>query len=150
MTDHADLIVQYFNYLITEYGFHIVRKEFDSQTMGNAVVIFKSSQIGIEIVVDRNQVLISLGDLLDQRRDWFEFSDVLKYYAPLAEKAYIFPEKTVDNTWDDVVLIQLDWLAIILRQYCDPLLKGEPWVKEEIQEIAEKRAAEMLKKWFPH
>ena len=147
MSDRADLIVQHFGYLINDYGFRIERKEFDPQTMGNAVVVFKSSKFGIEIVIDRNQVLISIGEQLDPRMQWFEFSDVVKYYAPDAEAVYVFPDKTAENTWDEVVEIQLRRLATILRQYCELLLKGESWMKEEIKKIEKKRASEILKKF---
>lgn len=147
MSDRADLIVQNFDYLINIYGFRIDRKEYDPQTMGNAIVVFKSPKFGIEVVIDRNQVLISIGEQLDPRMEWFEFSDVVKYFAPYAEDVYIFPDKTSGNTWNNVIEIQLRRLAVILRQYCEPLLKGESWMKAELKKIEEKRAAEMLKKF---
>lgn len=147
MRDRAELIVQYFDYLTNEYRFHIERKEFDPQAMGNAVVVFKSLKFGIEIVIDRNQALISIGEQLDPRMQWFELSDVVKYYAPYEEGVYVFPDKTPENTWDDVVEIQLRRLSTILRQYCEPLLKGESWMKEEIKKIEKKRAGEILKKF---
>lgn len=146
MDDRSDLIAKYFAYLVQEYGFHIERKEFDSQAMGNAVVVLKSSSIGIEIVVDRNQVLMSIGNLLDTRKQWFEFTDVVKYYAPSVDNVYIFPEKTHENTWDEIVESQLSRLATILRQYCEPLLIGKFWRKEEIEKIQENRKAELLRK----
>jgi hypothetical protein len=147
MSDRADLIVKYFDFLINEYHFRMERKEFDPQMMGNAVVVFKSSKFGLEIVIDRNQVLISIGEQLDARREWFEFSDVVKYYSPEAEDAYVLPDKTPENTWDDVVENQLRRLSVMLRQYCQPLLKGELWMKEELKKIEKKRAAEMYKKF---
>lgn len=146
MSDRSDLIVKYFGYLINEYYFRIERKIYAPQTMGNAVVTFKSPEIGIEIVVDRSQVLISLGNQSDPIEHWFEFSDIIKYYAPSVEKVYIFTEKTTDNTWDEVIETQLQRLAIILRQYCEPLLKGAPLMIEEIKKIEEERRTEMLKK----
>jgi len=146
MSDRADLIVQHFGYLVNEYGFRVERKEFDRQTMGNAVVVFKSPKFGIEVVIDRNQALISIGEQVDPRMEWFEFRDVVMYYAPDAENVYVFPEKSDENTWDEIVETQLRRLAIVLRKYCDPLLKGESWEKEEIKKIEEDRASEMFKK----
>lgn len=147
MINRAEMIVQKFDYLINEYGFHITRKEFDAQSFGNTIVVFTSSKYGIEIVIDRNQVLISIGESSEPRVEWFDFSDVVKYYAPYAEEPYDFPEKTAERTWDAVVEIQLRRLSAILHQYCETLLKGEDWIKEEVKKIEEKRAAEMLKKF---
>lgn len=144
MIDRADLIVKYFNYLVSEYGFRIEQKEFAPEVMGNAVVVFKSPTVGVEIVVDRDQVLVSMGDQKELRRQWFEFSDVLKHFAPSIKEAYIFPEKTSENTWNEVVEIQMRRLADILRQYCEPFLKGDLSGKEQIKQIEEKRTAELF------
>jgi hypothetical protein len=63
------------------------------------------------------------------------------------ENVYIFPEKTVDSTWEDVIDEQLNRLSLILRQYCDPLLKGDFEMKEEIRKIEKQRTDEMLEKF---
>lgn len=145
MSNRADLIKQHFDYLINEYGFRIERKEFDPQTMGNAVVVFKSHKYGIEIVIDRDQALISIGDCLNPRMQWFELQDVVTYYAPSIDDVYSFTEKTADNTWDDIIGLQLRKLAIVLRQHCEPVLRGESWIKGEIEKIEESRKTELLK-----
>lgn len=147
MSDRSDLIVTYFDFLIKEYDFRIARKEFDPETMGNAVVVFKSLKFGIEITIDRNQVLLSIGEHLDSRLDWFELTDVLKYYAPNIDSndVYFFPEKTQENTWEEIVTIQLGRMALLFRQNCGPVLKGEGWEKDKLREIEKERKAEMLK-----
>jgi hypothetical protein len=144
MTNRSDLIVQYFGFLVSEYEFRIEEKEFSPQAMGNAVVVFMSSAVGVEIVVDRDQVLIRMGSKKDQRKLWFEFSDVLKYFAPSIEKAYIFPEKTLENTGDEIVESQIKRLSSILRQHCEPFLKGDLSSKNRIKLFEEKRTAELL------
>jgi hypothetical protein len=149
MVDRSDLIIQYFGYLINEFGFRVEQKVFDPQTMGNAFVVFESSEIGIEIVIDRNQVLIKLGDKMEPREKWFEFSDVLKYFSP-SEEAYIFYEKTEDHTWDEAIEAQLKRLAIIVLQYCEPILRGRLEMKKELKAIEEKRVAKMLKRFKHH
>jgi hypothetical protein len=142
-----DLIIHYFSYLINDYGFHVVRKEFDYHAMGNAVVIFESAQFGIEIVIDRNQVLISIGEQSDPRKLWFEFTDVIKYYAPNEKKIYDFQRKTEHNTWDEIIEIQLTRLADMLRRFCEPLLTGILWQKEKLNEIKKERRISILKKF---
>ncbi len=150
MKNHAEMIVEDFHYLIKDFGFYIIRQEFDPMVMGNAVVLFGSTTIGIEIVIDRNQALISIGDIEDPRNKWFEFFDVVNYYAREKGKSYLFPEKTPENTWDDVVNIQLKRLSAILKEDCLVLLKGEPLQKSEIQEIENKRVAELRRKFHLH
>jgi hypothetical protein len=144
MIDRADLIVQYFNYLISDYDFHVTKKIFDPDAMGNAFVIFESTKLGIQIVIDRSQVLIKIGDVLEPRRQWLEFSDVVKYFAPSIDSPYIFTQKTETRTWDEAIEIQLNRLASILRQYCEPLLKGDFGMKDQIKKIEERRVAELL------
>ena len=142
-----ELITLHFSYLISDYGFHIEKREFDYSAMGNAIVEFRSSSIGIEIVVDRNAVSISVGDQLDEKQEWVELTFALKYYAPALKNAYVFPEKTSDNTWEDVVKNQLDRLARILRDYCEPLLKGDLSTMERIKTIEKDEVAKMKAEW---
>jgi hypothetical protein len=156
LTDRSDLIIQYFNYLIKEFDFNIEKKEFDPNMMGNAYVIFRSARVEIEIVIDRDQVLISLGDRKKSREKWFNYSDVLKLFAP-SEVAYsdledLFNEKRANHisnadTWDEVIEVQLDRLAVMLRRYCEPILKGDFSMKKDIKQIEEKRVSEMLKRF---
>ncbi len=148
MNDRSDLIVQHFRYLIDEYDFKIEQKEFDPSAMGNAIVIFNSIKIGVEIVIDRDQVLISIGNRSDPRREWFEFSDVVKYFAPSMNNVYDFPEKTPDITWDEVVETQLTRLAVILRESCKPLLRGESLARTEIKKIEKERVDKMFGKFL--
>ena len=156
LIDRSDLIIQHFVYLIKEYDFIIENKEFDPSSMGNAFVIFKSSRVGIEIVIDRNQVLIALGDQTEPRENWLDYNDVLHYFAPL-EVAYsnldkLFDEKRANNrsntdTWDEVLEFQLNRVGFMLRRYCEPILKGDLSMIKDIKEIEEKRVTEMLKRW---
>jgi hypothetical protein len=148
MQNRSDLIVKKFEYLIVEYGFEVKEKNFDPEAMGNAYVIFMSLKNGIEIVVDRNDVLIAIGDSAEPRQDWFEFSDVVGYYAPSMESVYHFPEKTEDQTWDEFVEVQLDRLSGTLRQICEPLLRGESLKKKEIKKIEEQRVSDMFGKFM--
>lgn len=148
MNDRADLIVQHFNYLVDEYGFRIERKEFNPGAMGDAIVVFTSANLGIEIVIDRNQVLLRIGDQSDPRGAWFEFSDVVKHFAPSLDNVYDAPEKTPERTWDDVVEAQLAKLALVLRESCTPLLRGESLAKTEIKKIEKKRVNQRFGKFF--
>ncbi len=129
MVDRTDWILQYFGYLVDEYGFHVEKQEFLPQGMGNAYVLFESTKTGIEVVIDRNQVLIAMGDRAEPRRNWFEFSDVIKYFAP-SEVAYIFYEGKNKLTWDEAVKAQLSRTSILLHTYCEPMIMGRLEMKK--------------------
>ncbi|MBV6396395.1 MAG: hypothetical protein HFACDABA_01993 [Anaerolineales bacterium] len=144
MINRAELIIQHFDYLTDKYGFRVERKEFYPDAMGNAVVIFKSPVIGIEVVIDRNQALIRIGDQSEELGKWFEFSNVLSYFAPSLEKAYVFTEKTENNTWDQVVETQLKRLAEILLDCCESLLRGDLSGKERIKKIEHNRKIQLI------
>jgi hypothetical protein len=153
MADRSDLILQYFGYLITEYDFSVEEKVFDPGMMGNAFVKLKSSLVGIEIVIDRDQVLITLGDPMEPREKWIEYSAVLQYFAPsevaYSDPAQLFNEKRANNpsnkeTWEDVVETQLRRIASMFRQYCETILNGKLGMKNVIEEIKEKNRIEML------
>jgi hypothetical protein len=146
MKDNSELTTQYFDYLISDYKFLLARKEFDSQAMGNSIVVYKSHSYIIEIVVDRNQVLMRIGEHSDPSREWFEFTDVVHSYAPAKKNVYIFPIKTKKNSWEAVVEKQLARLSAMLREYCEPLLLGEIWKREKIKEIELKRVSELFSK----
>jgi hypothetical protein len=144
MTDRSDLIVKHFNYLVNEYGFHIEQKEFAEYAMGNTVVVFKSDKIGIQVAIDKNEVWIALGDQADSKKQWLPFGLVLKHFAPSIENAFIIPKKTSENTWDEVVEIQLKKLSTILRQYCKPFLLGDFSSKDELMKIQDKQLRETI------
>jgi hypothetical protein len=142
MVDRSDLIAEHFQYLTEAYGLSRAQQEFAPQTMGNACVYFQSPVIGIRIAIDRNQVLVNIGDPAWPTREWLEFSQVLGYFAP-AVIAYDFGEKTEKNTWDELVALQLGRLALILRQQCEPLLRGEVAMDAIVKHVRDNRAAEM-------
>jgi len=153
MPVRSDLILQYFGYLITEFNFSVEKKVFDPGTMGNAFVIFISSQVGIEIVIDRDQLLMTMGDPMEPREKRIEYSAVLQYFAPsevaYSDPAQLFNEKRANHlsnkeTWDEVVETRLHRVAFMLRRYCEPILNGKLGIKKVIEEIKEKNRIEML------
>lgn len=146
MKNPLDIIKKHFEYLIDEYNYQIANEEFSPQAMGNAYITYLSPAVGVQIVIDRSQVLINIGDIVDNIKEWFDFSDVIKFFNPSIKDPYIFIEKSDKNTEDDIITLQVERLASALRQDCEPLLKGELWMKENIKGLEKKRVAEMLGK----
>ena len=137
----AELIKNHFKYLLDEYGFSIEREYYSPEIMGNAAVVYISNTTGVIIAVDRSQVLISIGRSALPEDQWFEFSDVIHFYAPTVKEAYIFQ---IDDTHLVEVELQLERLAQLLRKYCEPLLRGNFSDEDQIKEFERQRAEEML------
>jgi hypothetical protein len=137
------LIKQHFQYLIDTYGYYIDHEQYSTEVMGNAEIVYKSAQTGISIIVDRSQVLLNIGNISWSERDWFEFSDVVHYFSPKIEFVYAFQNDNQDAQVD--IEGQIKWAAIMLMQYCDPILRGDFSMQREIREIEKRRVAKLLK-----
>ncbi|MBI3176932.1 MAG: hypothetical protein HYZ35_02975 [Chloroflexi bacterium] len=117
------LVKKHFHYLVDEYGFTVAHESYHPETMGNAQVVFKSALVGIDIVCDRNDVLISLGLLPQGRRDWLEFANVVRVFAPDIGAVYNFPEDFSNR--EAALESQVSRLAQLMHQHCTPVLKGD-------------------------
>jgi hypothetical protein len=141
-TPTNELIKKHFNYLINDYGFSIDREEHSTEQMGNAYIVYVSRAIAIMIVVDRSQVLLNLGEPSWPEREWFEFTDVVSFFNSSITEVYNFSESPIDHR--AYVEKQVQYLAYILRVNCEPLLRGDFSMQNQIREIEQKRVLEML------
>ena len=108
-------INKYFGFLL-DRGFSIYDKvECDTNAFGNGYYRFKSKFVAVEIVLDRGQVLASVGKISQDRYDWLEWSHVLKAYRSDAN-AYDF---NVD------IESQVKRISELLQQHCVKLLDGD-------------------------
>lgn len=144
MKSPLDLIKEHFQFLIDKYNFRISKEEFSPEAMGNAYITYASILVGILITIDRGQVLINIGEITDEMKDWFDFEDVLGFFNPTIENAYIFIEKTNENKTEEILAIQLARLASLLQKDCQPILNGELWMKDKIKIIEKIRVEKMF------
>ncbi len=133
----SNAINKYFNFLF-DYGFSVYEKEEYSTAFGNGYYRFKSNITGIEIVLDRGQVLMVIGKILQERRDWLEWSLILKVYAPNI-KPYDF-EISVES--------QVKRISELLQQYCVTLLSGDFSDERLIAGIEDERGKQFLKRFL--
>lgn len=105
----------YFSFL-KSYGFSVIEKEeVNTGAFGNGYFVFVSDAVGIEIVLDRGQVLMKIGKSVQDRQDWLEWTVVIAAYAPEV-KAYDF-ELDIDA--------QVGRISELLQRYCAKLLEGD-------------------------
>ena len=108
-------IKKYFSFLF-DHGFSIKEKEeINTSAFGNGYYVFMSNKVGIKIVLDRGQVLMTIGKVSQTRRDWLEWSIIVDAYAS-GLKAYYFDLDT-DS--------QVKWLGELLEKYCADVLTGD-------------------------
>jgi hypothetical protein len=145
MSDRSDLIVKHFEYLISEYNFQIARKECDPRPNWNAIVVFQSPKYGIEVVIDMDEVGMVIKGQLDTGEQSFLLDEIIKYYAPDMVAPYIAkPFKLNSNEFVESELVRRSG---ILRQHCEPLLRGEDWAKDKIKKIVDEKASRMAR-WY--
>lgn len=138
----SQLVKQHFGYLTSKYNFKICSDRFFPDVMGNAEVTFKSPKTGFQIVLDRNQVLAKIGQVNKSERDWFVFSDVISYFSPDVENAYVFPDDF--SNYEQALEIQIERIANMIRDYCEPLLLGDFSMSDAIKEIEKRRVEKFL------
>jgi hypothetical protein len=138
----SNLVRQHFRYLTDEYGFSLARDAYFPESMENADMLFVSSQTGVRIVLDRGQVLINIGSLLQPQQEWFEFSDVVHFFAPETEPVYIFSQD--NSNYHATIESQVIRVARLMHQYCEPLLRGDFSMQSGIREIERQRVAKLL------
>ncbi len=141
MVKTTEILRTHLQSLIKEYGYSIVRERYSPEIMGNAELVLMSNITGIKFVVDRSQVLVNLGKVAWPEDEWFELSDVVHFYAPDIE-VYIFPKGLQDH--NEKLELQVNRLVRILRQYCEPVLRGDYSHEDQIKEVERKRVEDML------
>ena len=77
--------------------------------------MFTSNAAGLEIVLDRGQVVMKIGKSVQNRQDWLEWAVVIATYAPEV-KAYDF-ELDIDA--------QVRRISELLQLHCAKLLEGD-------------------------
>ena len=131
-------ITKYFGFLL-DSGFSIYDKaEYDSGAFGNGYYRFSSGTVGIEIALDRGQVLVAIGKISQDRKDWLEWSHVLKAYASGVE-AYDF---------DVDVETQVKRISELLQQFCEELLDGNFSDERLLREIEDAYGKNFLKQYI--
>ena len=137
-SSNFELAIQnHLHFLIDEFGFSIAKALYD-QEMGNAVVIFAKNKTRIEVVRDRGQVLVSLGDEELKRWDWVEFAEAVKFLSGKSESAYLFTSSSIPLSED----AQVSHLSALIRSYCEQLLSGEMSVIQLREAILTHRSQE--------
>ena len=114
MYPFPNAINRYFSFLY-DLGFYMKEKEEDNKgSVGNGYFVFVSSAVGLEIVLDRGQVLMKIGKVPQDRKDWIEWSIILSAYTSNTQ-AYDF-NLDIDS--------QVKRISELLKQYCLELLNG--------------------------
>jgi hypothetical protein len=132
----------YFGFLLDDFGFSIKEERYN-QEMRNAVVIFSKDQTCIELVKDRGQIFVSIGDQRLIRWDWVEFTQAIQFLSGNPDPVYSFPSQYNDVTEE----AQLYRVSALLKQHCLVILSGEMSVvqlQDAIRLKSAKKTSEFL------
>jgi hypothetical protein len=138
---YVNLIKQHFQFLIDEFGFAIIKESYDPGLNSvSGVVTYQSRSVNIEIEVDRAELLLKIGGRKSDRAKWFDFEDVMQIFAPEVEDVYR-RSGAVQTLKDSVAAsARIRYVALLLRQYCQPLLAGDFVMLPEIKDTENLRA----------
>jgi hypothetical protein len=128
--DFISLVTHQFRFLVDEFGFHAKKARTDQKNFGNSLIRFETSTIGINVVLDRGQVFIYLGQLSMPEDEWFDICDVISYFAPQIENVYLFPENL---SGDASITFQVERLSDLVKTYCTTILKGDFSMERDIR-----------------
>lgn len=148
--EFADTLVQHFRFLTDEFGYRITKIETDPKNFGNCLVQFESPSAGVDVILDRGQVFVTIGPLTTPEEEWFDICDVSPYFAPQMEAVYLFPEAVSSEV---SLSYQLDRLSNLMKSYCSPILQGDFRMEREIRNHQTKRAEKLkdeMKSRYPH
>ncbi len=137
MYPFANAVTSYFSFL-NNYGFSIIEKEeINMEAFGNGYFVFQAQATGIELVLDRGQVLMKIGKTNQSRGDWLEWSIALAAYAPDL-KAYDF-DLDIDS--------QVKRISDLLQKYCTKLIEGD-FSDENLLHVIEDKIGRGFRKRF--
>jgi hypothetical protein len=132
---------QYFQFLTNEFGFSIIKESYNPEIkIGNGSVMYQSKFATLEVVVEKTEVLLKIGQRKAPLEDWFEFQDVMKYFAPEVDDVYLRSGITLTLKDSLAIETRIRNMVALLRKYCQPLLAGDFSMKASIKEVREKRA----------
>lgn len=150
MNEYINLLTNQFRFLVDELGFNISTAKFEPENFGNCIIRLETSKVGVNIVLDRGQLFIYIGQRTKVEDEWFDIRDVIKYFAPHIEPVYIFPEEL---TGQANILFQARRLADLIKTYCTPLLQGDFSMENDIRNIQLKRVEifeDEMRNRYPH
>jgi hypothetical protein len=131
-------VIEHFSFLL-DFGFTIFEKEeCDTDAFGNGYYRFKSDTVGVEIVLDRGQVLVKIGKIYQARSDWLEWSYIVKAYAP---------ELTAYDFELDIAS-QIRRISELLRRYCMKLLDGNFADENLLKELEDSYGKNFLQRFL--
>jgi hypothetical protein len=117
----VDEVERDFAYLVSDRGFRVAREVFDPVHFGNGLVEFRSQHVGVQVTLDRSQILIDIGPAGQSSDNWFSLPEVQSHFDPTgAEYQYQFPERWDD--YDEMIISEIRRAAAALRPLIGPVV----------------------------
>ncbi len=136
---YNELVKKHFRFLVDDYGFTLVRDEYDPEAFGNSLVEYRLPTTIVMVSRDRDWIRVGVGSISDPRHRLYSLESLIEFFAPEAPKGIdtYQPEASDD--------FQLSNLACILQDYGGPVLRGEFTKWKELEEYVHKEVEEFMR-----
>jgi len=137
-TESLHQVGKSFDFLVREHGFVVAQEEYDAQHFGNILMLFKSPDHLLKIIVDRGQVFIDIAST-ETPDAYFDMAVILRH---LTQQEWLY-DFTVDTG------TQLNTLAGILKSYSQEVFQDQlvRYHRTELDEIVQRQLQERLERF---
>ena len=137
-TESLHQVGKSFDFLVREHGFVVAQEQYDAQHFGNILMLFKSPDHLLKIIIDRGEVYIEIAST-ETPGLYFDLAIVLEY---LTKQEWLY-DFTVDTD------TQLNTLAGILKPYSREIFQDQLVLnhRTELDGIVQRQLQERLKRF---
>jgi len=118
------LVRQYLGFLIDDYGFSLKEDINHSESFGEGVIVFWSKTTVVSIRLDRGEIWDEIGPSTEPPVAWLSQGAIIHFLTNEKRK---FPINYTEysNRIDTGIELMLTNYAQLLREYCEPILRGD-------------------------
>lgn len=121
----TELVKNHFHFLIAEFGFSNLNEDYNLRVSSDRLVEFRSEATIVIVVDDKYSVCVHVGPVLEPPIAQVELTTVISFLAPDEQvSAYISPPELKGQP-QKRIRYQVEKKALLLKQYCEPFLKGD-------------------------
>jgi hypothetical protein len=120
----SQMIRKHFEYLINEYHFSIREEYYGSEPFGDALIEFWSSTTIVSIRLDRLDIIVLIGPFGEEEAARLSLEVIIDFLTH-GEIKLLNTSVNSRESFESRIEFLLKRYAYLLRQYCDPILRGD-------------------------
>ena len=119
-----NLVNKHFGYLIDNYHFVERKKLYRSEPFSDGVIEFRSAQTVISVRKNRDEIMIRVGPVSDPDISRLSIGDIASFINQ-SKRLSPFEDIDLPTASEARVEKQITIYANLLKQYCEPMLRGD-------------------------